>query len=410
MNPAAPAAGRGHDWKRFHQRWYLGALPIAICLCLPAVGGAQSAPPKPEKPEITTFQQLKGWVSTRVLSDGGSSITKWEYQLKADEGDFGSWKSVVATDRQIVFAIPGLSKGVTYQVKTRATNAVGTGPASDASESKTYPATKPDTPGKPSVSGADASVTLNWTPGDDGGAGLTQWEYAMKEGSGNYGGWTRICRTTDDATCPNRTSHTVSDLTNGTAYTFKVRSTNGVGPSNDSPESDSVTPSTTHAHKGHTPVDRRPIDYGRTTHARFRERLFRVLRGHANLAVRLGDVRRGRDRSWILKARPQDKLLGGELRAEDLTDADFVPALRQKGVDMRIGLDIASITLKRQAGVIVLVSGDADFVPAVKLARREGVQFVLDPLGQAVSTDLREHVDGLHCVLPKPHGNTTATA
>ena len=46
----------------------------------------------------------------------------------------------------------------------------------------------------------------------------------------------------------------------------------------------------------------------------------------------------------------------------------------------------------------------------VKLARREGVQFVLDPLGQAVSTDLREHVDGLHCVLPKPHRNTTATA
>ena len=249
MIRAAPAAGRGHDWKRFHQRWYLGALPIAICLCLPAVGGAQSAPPKPEKPEIITFQQLKGWVSTQVLSDGGWSITKWEYQLKADEGDFGSWESVVATNMEIVFAIPGLSKGVTYQVKTRATNAVGTGPASDASESKTYPATKPDKPGKPSVSGADASVTLNWTPGDDGGAGLAQWEYAMKEGR-NYGRWTPICRTTDDATCPNRTSHTVSDLTNGTAYTFKVRSTNAVGPSNDSPESDSVTPSTTPAAPG----------------------------------------------------------------------------------------------------------------------------------------------------------------
>ena len=49
---------------------------------------------------------------------------------------------------------------------------------------------------------------------------------------------------------------------------------------------------------------------------------------------------------------------------------------------MRIGLDIASPTLKRHVDIIILVSGDADFVPAAKLARREGVQFVLDPLWQ----------------------------
>jgi uncharacterized LabA/DUF88 family protein len=43
---------------------------------------------------------------------------------------------------------------------------------------------------------------------------------------------------------------------------------------------------------------------------------------------------------------------------------------KQKGVDMRIGVDIASITFKKQASTIVLVSGDSDFVPAAKLARR----------------------------------------
>ena len=51
---------------------------------------------------------------------------------------------------------------------------------------------------------------------------------------------------------------------------------------------------------------------------------------------------------------------------------------------MRIGLDIASITLKKQANIIVLVSDDSDFVPAAKLARREGVRFILDPLWQNV--------------------------
>lgn len=69
---------------------------------------------------------------------------------------------------------------------------------------------------------------------------------------------------------------------------------------------------------------------------------------------------------------------------------------------MRIGLDIASITLKRQADVIVLVSGDADFVPAAKLARREGVRFTLDPLWQDIPADLFEHIDGLRSGFYRP--------
>ena len=36
---------------------------------------------------------------------------------------------------------------------------------------------------------------------------------------------------------------------------------------------------------------------------------------------------------------------------------------------MRVGLDIASLTLKKQVEVIVLVTGDSDFVPAMKFAR-----------------------------------------
>ena len=154
--------------------------------------------------------------------------------------------------------------------------------------------------------------------------------------------------------------------------------------------------------KAHSPVANRAIDYARTRQALFRERIFQILRGYPNLAVRLGEVRKDYNRSWILKAMPQKRLLTGQIRVGDLTDDDFSPALQQKGVDMRIGLDIASITLKRQADVIVLVSGDSDFVPAAKLARREGVQFVLDPLWQDVSLDLLEHIDGLRSGFFKP--------
>ena len=63
---------------------------------------------------------------------------------------------------------------------------------------------------------------------------------------------------------------------------------------------------------------------------------------------------------------------------------------------MKIGLDIASLAFKKQVDKIVLISGDSDFVPAAKLARREGIDFVLDPLFNPIKPDLFEHIDGLH--------------
>ena len=76
-----------------------------------------------------------------------------------------------------------------------------------------------------------------------------------------------------------------------------------------------------------------------------------------------------------------------------LTAPDLEPNIQQKGVDMRLGLDIAAITLKGHADVFVLVAGDSDFVPAMKFARREGAQLFLVTLGHAVRVDMLEHSD-----------------
>lgn len=152
--------------------------------------------------------------------------------------------------------------------------------------------------------------------------------------------------------------------------------------------------------KGEYPISKKPINYAQTTEAQFRLALFEELRRRANTAVRLGEVRK--ERNWILKEEPQKKLLNAKIPVNDLTDEDFTPGLRQKAVDMRIGLDIASITLKKQASTIILVAGDADFVPAAKLARREGVKIYLDPLWRTVSADLYEHIDGVHSGFPNP--------
>ncbi len=80
--------------------------------------------------------------------------------------------------------------------------------------------------------------------------------------------------------------------------------------------------------------------------------------------------------------------------------------IQQKMVDIKIGLDIASLAYKNVVDQIILISGDSDFVPAAKLARREGIDFLLDPMWQPIKPDLFEHIDGLQTKAPRPKRNT----
>ena len=68
------------------------------------------------------------------------------------------------------------------------------------------------------------------------------------------------------------------------------------------------------------------------------------------------------------------------MKIEDLQETDIKYNMIQKGVDIKIGVDIVSLALKKQVDRIILISGDGDFVPAAKLARREGIDFILDNL------------------------------
>lgn len=78
----------------------------------------------------------------------------------------------------------------------------------------------------------------------------------------------------------------------------------------------------------------------------------------------------------------------------------FMLSVFQKGVDMRIGIDIASLAFKKQVDQIILISGDSDFVPAAKQARREGIDFILDPMRSPIKEDLFEHIDGMRTKAP----------
>lgn len=118
------------------------------------------------------------------------------------------------------------------------------------------------------------------------------------------------------------------------------------------------------------------------------------LRSKRKVALRLGRLS-DNDIGYNLPVSIIKKLCNGSLSIGDLKETDFSLNVRQKGVDMRIGLDIASMAYKRQVTKIVLIAGDSDFVPAAKLARREGIDFVLDPMGNPINSDLNEHIDGI---------------
>lgn len=152
---------------------------------------------------------------------------------------------------------------------------------------------------------------------------------------------------------------------------------------------------------GHTPIGKKCVNYGKSELAQWRHSFHQSLKSLRKVALRFGHIPTTQVR-WQLTPFALKELIGGQREWQSITDEDFRLDLRQKGVDMRIGLDIASLTHKGQVNQIVLISGDSDFVPAAKLARRGGIDFVLDPMWATIRADLHEHVDGLKSVCPKP--------
>ena len=153
--------------------------------------------------------------------------------------------------------------------------------------------------------------------------------------------------------------------------------------------------------KAHNPVSGKAVDFSKTSTYTFRTQLHKELVRLRKVALRSGRLSE-KTGGWIIKPYPTKRILSGAVQPGDISENDVECDVTQKGVDMKIGLDIASLAFKRLVGRIILVTGDADFVPAAKFARREGIDVVLDPMWQTISPDLQEHIDGLKSVCPKP--------
>lgn len=117
------------------------------------------------------------------------------------------------------------------------------------------------------------------------------------------------------------------------------------------------------------------------------ESLLDALELRADFALRLGETVVS---DWRLGTKAMRSLLK---QPRAIQAPDLVPNISQKGVDLRIGLDIARLALRSMVELIVVVTGDSDLIPAFKFARREGLRVYLLTLGHGAKRDLKAHAD-----------------
>lgn len=142
------------------------------------------------------------------------------------------------------------------------------------------------------------------------------------------------------------------------------------------------------------PLTKKSVNLGKSKEYVWMNEFLDELKHQRKVALRLGRLSEN-DIAYNLKYESLKKLLNGTILLSDLSEDDFSFNITQKGVDMRIGIDISALAFKKQVNQIILISGDSDFVPASKQARREGIDFILNPLGAPIKKDLFEHIDGL---------------
>ena len=103
----------------------------------------------PHKPPDATFTVTAGNASVTLAAtttDGGASISRWEYRQKAGSGNYGSWQKVSdSAGTTFSTTVTGLTGNTTYAYQVRAVNSFGAGPAS-AEKSATPVATVPPKP------------------------------------------------------------------------------------------------------------------------------------------------------------------------------------------------------------------------------------------------------------------------
>jgi trimeric autotransporter adhesin len=169
---------------------------------------------------------------TAPSSDGGSAITSYKVSAidSTTPGNGGQTKSGSASP----LVVTGLTNGDSYTFTVTATNAVGTGLASSASNA-VVPASVPGAPTHVIAVRGNVQAAVAFTPpASDGGSPITSYKVtAIDSTNPAHGG-----QTVTGSSSP----MVISGLTDGDSYTFTVTAANGAGPGLASSPSNAVVP------------------------------------------------------------------------------------------------------------------------------------------------------------------------
>jgi Domain of unknown function (DUF4082)/Fibronectin type III domain/Bacterial Ig domain len=170
---------------------------------------------------------------TAPASDGGSAITG--YKITPYKSGILAQTATTVGPEIAQTVITGLTVGTSYTFKVAAINAIGTSAESAASNSVTpTAATVPGAPTAVAATAKSSGAVLTWTaPAATGGSPISGYKITPY-----LGATAQTATTIASAT----TTGSVTGLTNGSAYTFKVAAINAIGTGAESAASAAVTP------------------------------------------------------------------------------------------------------------------------------------------------------------------------
>ena len=182
----------------------------------------------PAAPNLSAASDETDEVTLTWGDPGNNTITRYQVRSKVSDCDdctYTAWANIAVTDPDAPptgYTVTGLTSSTAYTFAVRAKNVGGNGAA--ATETA---ATLPAAPTNLLPVPGDGAVTLSWS--NPGGDTIARYQVRSKVTDSTYTAWTDI-----DGSGADTTEHTVTGLTNGTEYTFKLRARNASGPGQES--------------------------------------------------------------------------------------------------------------------------------------------------------------------------------